>query len=201
LTTADFDGDGYDDLAIGVPDEDIGATTDAGAVNILLGSPLGLDAGGNQLFDQTFIGLVEAYDKFGSSLTAGDFENDGYEDLAVGVPYEDVGTLAAAGAVNIFHGSDIGLTSAGAQEFNQNSTSVLGASETSDLLGFSVAAGFFNGDFYADLAIGAPGEAIGTLIGAGCVKCSVRLGSRASSLQRPALVSGCNRCGWDLGSR
>ena len=35
---ADFNNDGFDDLAIGIPAEDIGAITGAGAVNLLLGS-------------------------------------------------------------------------------------------------------------------------------------------------------------------
>ena len=39
---ADFNGDGFDDLAIGVPWEDVGGVENAGAVNVLYGSSGGL---------------------------------------------------------------------------------------------------------------------------------------------------------------
>ena len=35
---ADFNHDGADDLAVGVPSEDVGSTHDAGAVNVLYGT-------------------------------------------------------------------------------------------------------------------------------------------------------------------
>ena len=38
----DFNNDGYDDLAIGVPHENIGGKDNAGAVNVLYGSPDGI---------------------------------------------------------------------------------------------------------------------------------------------------------------
>ena len=38
VTTGDFDGDRFDDLAVGVPAEDIDGDTDAGAVNVIYGS-------------------------------------------------------------------------------------------------------------------------------------------------------------------
>jgi len=47
----------------------------------------------------------EADDGFGSAIAAGDFDNDGDDDLAVGVPGEDSG----AGAVYLYRGSVTGL--------------------------------------------------------------------------------------------
>src|SRR5262245_1549234 len=48
-----------------------------------------------------------------------DFNGDGYGDLAIGVPYEDVpieaGDAFSAGAVNVLYGSANGLTGAGNQ--------------------------------------------------------------------------------------
>ncbi|PCC71252.1 FG-GAP repeat-containing protein [Nannocystis exedens] len=38
-----------------------------------------------------------------------DFDRDGYEDLAIGAPGENVGSIAGAGAVNILYGSASGL--------------------------------------------------------------------------------------------
>jgi hypothetical protein len=47
---ADFDGDGFVDVAIGVAFEDIAGAVDAGAVNALYGSAGGLTATGSQAF-------------------------------------------------------------------------------------------------------------------------------------------------------
>ena len=38
---ADFDGDGYGDVAVGTPAEAVGSTTSAGVVNVLYGGPAG----------------------------------------------------------------------------------------------------------------------------------------------------------------
>ena len=40
-----------------------------------------------------------------TSDVAADFNNDGFADLAVGVPGEDVGSVVDAGAVNVLYGS------------------------------------------------------------------------------------------------
>jgi hypothetical protein len=80
---ADFVNDGADDLAVGVPGENVGSVVDAGSVNVLYGSTgTGLSRIGSQLFTQP-ISAVEADDQFGFALAAGDFNNDG-ADLGVG---------------------------------------------------------------------------------------------------------------------
>jgi hypothetical protein len=68
---ADLDNDGFDDLAVGVASEDVGATVDAGAVNVLYGSAGGLSGAGSQLFTQAsteVAGLAEAGDHFAHAL-------------------------------------------------------------------------------------------------------------------------------------
>ncbi len=50
---ADFDADGFGELAVGVPGENDGADiTGAGALHVVFGSPLGLDAGDDQFWYQ-----------------------------------------------------------------------------------------------------------------------------------------------------
>jgi hypothetical protein len=44
------------------------------------------------------------------AVTAGDFDNNGVADLAVGAPFENVGTLDSAGAVTVLDGSASGAT-------------------------------------------------------------------------------------------
>jgi hypothetical protein len=47
---ANFNSDGFDDLAVGASFEDLGSALDAGAVNVLNGSAAGLTGAGSQLF-------------------------------------------------------------------------------------------------------------------------------------------------------
>jgi hypothetical protein len=60
--------------------------------------------------------------------------------------------------VHVLYGSPSGLTAAGSQLWSQDSPGIDGTAEVGDDFGFAVAAGDFNGDSGADLAIGAPGE-------------------------------------------
>src|SRR2546421_608602 len=74
----DFDGDGFSDLAIGVPGE--GPLEEEGAVQVLYGSAAGLKAARNQLWTQDSPGVPGTGDGghlFGRSLAAGDFNGDG----------------------------------------------------------------------------------------------------------------------------
>lgn len=167
LTSGDFNGDGFGDLAIAAPYEDIGVKTDAGSVNILFGSQLGLSATAplaDQVWDQSLLGTGFATgrdDNFGSSLSAGDFNNDGFFDLAIGVPNESlIGSSDSpdSGEVNILYGSTNGLTAAGAQAWNQDSPGIEFGAQQNDNFGSSVAAGDFNKDGFSDLAIGVPFE-------------------------------------------
>ena len=172
LAAGDFNGDGYTDLAVGVPGQEIAGLVYAGAVNVLYGSPRGLTAAGNQYWHQDSPGMEGEpglYDTFGYALAAGDFNGDGYADLAVGVPGESVGDLSGAGAVNVLYGSADGLSAAENQFWHQDSPDILDVAERGDLFGSSLAAGDLNGDGYADLAVGVPSEAVGSVVGAGAV--------------------------------
>jgi hypothetical protein len=158
---ADFNGDGYGDLAVGVPDEGVGTHAKAGGVNVLYGTASCLSSTGNQFWSQDspgVEGVAEAGDLFGWAVAVGDFNQDGCTDLAVGVPGESIGSAAGVGAVNILYGSATGLTSTGNQVWDQNSPGVLGTAQAEDAFGYSLAVGDLNGDGIADLAIGAPGE-------------------------------------------
>ncbi|MGH3038100.1 MAG: FG-GAP repeat protein [Gaiellaceae bacterium] len=70
-----------------------------------------------------------------------DFNGDGFADLAVGVPFEDVGSVLNAGAVNVIYGSGNGLSAgAGPDQFwSQNSPSVNDTAEQDDRFGSSLA--------------------------------------------------------------
>ncbi|HPH98284.1 MAG TPA: FG-GAP repeat protein [Anaerolineaceae bacterium] len=171
LTAGDFNGNGCDDLAVGVMNEDAGAT-DSGAVNVFYGASGGLGADGNQMWYQGNNGILdtaEMNDRFGSTLVSGDFNGDGYADLAVGAHSETIGSASSAGAVNIIYGSDSGLTAAGNQFWHQGGDGIVGTAEQADLFGDALAAGDFNGDGRDDLAVGAPADSVGGVDNAGVV--------------------------------
>ena len=70
----DFNGDGFKDLAVAAPFEEVGLglVSNAGVVNVIYGSASGLTTGGNQLWSQNSPGIVEsseAFDLFGRALT------------------------------------------------------------------------------------------------------------------------------------
>jgi cytolysin (calcineurin-like family phosphatase) len=163
VATGDFNGDGLDDLAVGAPQEDVDGKNDAGLVHVVYGSPvLGLTAKKEQWSQDSpgIKGAVEDNDQFGYALAIGDFDCDGYDDLAVGVPKEDLegNSKDNAGLVNVIYGSAGGLTASGDQEWTQDNDGAPGAVESDDHYGWALAAGDFDGDGCDDLAIGSPKE-------------------------------------------
>jgi predicted RNA-binding protein with TRAM domain len=109
----DFNGDGYRDLAVGAPEATIGKITEAGAIAVSYGSRNGLDTANHVALSQDSAGVpgvAEKDDHFGSALAVGDFDADGYSDLAIGASGEDVGTAQNAGSLTIVFGSRTGLS-------------------------------------------------------------------------------------------
>ena len=71
----------------------------------------------------------------GLAVSAGDFNNNGAADLAIGVLFEGIGAIPQAGAVNVLYGSGSGLTSAGNQQFWQGAGGVAGSPKPGDEFG------------------------------------------------------------------
>src|ERR1043166_9472985 len=75
-----------------------------------------------------------------------DFNGDGYADLAIGLPTEDLGTLSDAGAVNVLYGREGGLSATNNQFWTRSSPNVPGEEREADFFGYAVVCGDFNGD-------------------------------------------------------
>ena len=155
----DYNGDGADDLAVGVSGLAVGRAVAAGGVQVVYGRKgHGLHRAGNRLWTQGSPGVPdapEAADGAGLGLTKGDFDADGRDDLAVGYPGEDLSALTDAGAVLVLRGSRAGLTANGSSRWTQRSAGIPGAASEYGVFGHALAAANFGRNRPTDLAISA----------------------------------------------
>jgi hypothetical protein len=144
----DFDDDGFDDIAVGARGD---SALVGGSVQYFVGGPSGLGTNNGRV-----IGGGTASDLFGSYLAAGDFNCDGYEDLAASA----LGKNGDSGVVYIYNGSATGLFPLPMPSQTFDETSFGDIANPHDEFGRELAVGNFNGDMKngipcVDLAIGA----------------------------------------------
>ncbi|MEV5429160.1 FG-GAP and VCBS repeat-containing protein [Streptomyces sp. NPDC052701] len=170
LDIGDVDADGIDDIVVGRAVDGYDSDLDTprpkgGRISWIPGTPGGPDGARATFLNQDSPGVpgtAEKGDGFGTDVQVADVDGDGREDVVTGVPHEDLGGVADAGAVVVLRGARGGPTGSGAQVVTQNTAGVPGTAETGDLFGRSAHLGDANRDGRADLAVGAPGENTGS---------------------------------------
>ena len=147
---ADFDKNGYGDLAV----SDTPYNKGAGSVVVMRGGATGPTT--DYRLSQSTSGVVSAPakgDSFGTALSVGDTNRDGYPDLAVSASEEKVGSAAGAGGVHVLRGGRSGLTGKSSQWFSRATAGVPGSPAESGLFGLHVRLRDLDRDGDADLLI------------------------------------------------
>ncbi|WP_435221916.1 FG-GAP and VCBS repeat-containing protein [Streptomyces sp. Tue6028] len=103
---------------------------------------------------------------FGSGVSVGDIDGDGYADVSVGIPQKKVGGASGAGSVLTMRGTAHGLTGQGAQVFTQDTKGVPGVAQDADAFGTATKILDIDGDGHADLLAGGEVAPDGTPHGA-----------------------------------
>lgn len=152
----DLNGDGNAEMAIGALEDDDGGA-ERGAVWIVFPNDDGTVAAKQKISDTTggFEGILNDGELFGNSVArAGDLNEDGVPDLAVGAPGDDDERRNAGAVWILFLNSD--GTVAGHQKISNTAGNFTGLLNSRDNFGESVAlVGDFNQDGVPDLAVGA----------------------------------------------
>lgn len=168
VTVGSVNGDAYPDLVFtrrptGM-DSDLDFPSKGGAVAVVLGGPKGQNTAVKpKWITQATAGVPgadETGDDLGASASVGDLDGDGYGEVVVGLPGEDVGPAKDAGGVLVFKGRASGITAAGTKVIGQSTANVPGVDENGDAFGGEVHVVAPAKGVPATLAVAALGENI-----------------------------------------
>ncbi|MET7289295.1 FG-GAP and VCBS repeat-containing protein [Streptomyces sp. NPDC005573] len=164
LAAGDVNGDGIADIAVRTSDPE---EPDSRGVALLLGGRDGFTRKG-ELKD------TQGHRVGGEEVAIGDLNKDHYADIVVGHHDDrydsDLELPTVGGAVAVVYGGAAGTsTTLKPVWINQDTPGVPGAGERGDGMGTGVSIGDTDGDGYADVATGVPGETYDGIARAGTV--------------------------------
>ena len=161
ISADDVNGDGYNDIIIGAPFADPNGYY-SGSTYVVFGKESGF-SGTIDLSDIVRIGDgfridgENTGDWSGDSVSAGDVNNDGYDDIIIGAPYADP-SGGGSGSTYVVFGKENGFSrTMGLSELDGSDGFRIDGESGGDLSGYSVSAGDVNNDGYDDIIIGAAG--------------------------------------------
>ncbi len=161
MAMADVNGDGIQDLIIGIPREL--AAGSAGSVAVVFGKATGLPnplpLSGLDGTNGFMINSSESNDWAGAALTTGDFNGDNIPDIVIGAPH---GNGSNGRAYVVFGHTGAWTPTVALSGLNGTTGFVITdnmASGSPELFGASMATGDITLDGRADLVVGAPGAA------------------------------------------
>ena len=144
VSTGDVNGDGFDEIIVGAPYEDVGDNESQGRVYTFYALT-------GKLHHTIDCPNPRPGALFGHSVSAGDLNGDGFDEIIVGTPREDVGDNESQGRVYTFYG----LTSKLRHILDCPNP------RPDALFGYSVNAVDLVSDYREEVIVGAPGEDVG----------------------------------------
>ena len=162
----DVNGDGIADFVVGNANASPNGLLGAGVSYVIFGRAAG-QAFDAELEPSSLNGVngfaivgISAQDRTGRYVSgAGDFNNDGFDDLLIGAPNQTVDGKAEAGAAYLILGGNNFPAVISLADINGQNGLVFNGSDTQHFAGAAVAAiGDLNHDGIADIAIGAPSK-------------------------------------------
>jgi len=202
VSSGDINGDGYDDVIIGAYYADLTGGTDTGETYVIFGSaapPATVDL--NSLSADMTIYGDDDNDFSGYSVSSGDINGDGFDDVIIGAYRADPAGGINAGETYVIFGSASPPSTIDLNSSPSPADMTISGADEYDESGYSVSSGDINGDGYADVIIGAPhadpadgGDAGETYVifGSAAPSATVNLNSTAAGMT----ISGDNAGDW-----